>query len=206
MRITRGVILVRHGTVAARYSGLCYGRSDVEPDPSGEEQHRRLAAELSALPIERIVHSGLTRTRCLAEAVAAECGLAAVPCALLQERDFGAWELQPWEQIHAEHGAEILRMVSDPENYRPGGGETTFELRDRVMQWFEALPPDGLTVAVTHGGPIAALAGTLRGLPVEAWPAWIPPCGGRVWVAGDARGTLAGSRGNPADGNGRERS
>lgn len=200
MTITSGVLLVRHAAVAARYRGLCYGRSDVELDPSAEELHRRLAAELSALPVQRIVHSGLARTRRLAEALGEACGLAAVPCALLQERDFGAWELQSWEHIHAEHGEELMRMLTDPGNYRPGGGETTFELRDRVMRWFEALPTHGLTVAATHGGPIAALEGTLRGLPVEAWPAWIPPYGGWVWVAGDARGPSPGRPGGPRTG------
>jgi broad specificity phosphatase PhoE len=187
MTITGGVLLVRHGAVAARYRGLCYGRSDVELHPSAEEQHRRLAVELSAWPIQRIVHSGLTRTRLLAEALGAACGIEAVPCSLLQERDFGAWELQPWEQIHAEHGEELTWMLTDPGNYRPGGGETTFELRDRVLRWFNSLPNVGWTVAVTHGGPIAALQGTLRDLPVEAWPAWIPPCGGTVWVPASRR-------------------
>lgn len=179
---TSGVILVRHGAVAARYRGLCYGRSDVELDPAGEEQHRRLAAELSSLPLRRIVHSGRIRTRRLAEALGEACGLEVVACELLQERDFGDWELQSWERIFAACGEEMTRMLTDPEGYRPGGGETTFELRDRVMRWYEALPHDGLTVAATHGGPIAALVGTLRGLPVEVWPQWIPPYGGTVWL------------------------
>lgn len=187
MTITSGVILVRHGTVAERYRHLCYGRSDVELDAAGEEQHRRLAAELSPLPIQRIVHSGLTRTRRLAERLGDACGLEVVACELLQERDFGAWELQSWERIFAAGGEEMMRMLTDPEGYRPGGGETTFELRDRVVRWYEALPRDGLTVAATHGGPIAALVGTLQRLPVEVWPAGIPPCGGMVWLPASRR-------------------
>jgi broad specificity phosphatase PhoE len=76
----------------------------------------------------------------------------------------------------------MLKVVSEPGAYRPGGGETTFELRDRVLEWFRQLPREGLTIAVTHGGPIAALSGTLRQLPVAVWVDLIPPCGERVQI------------------------
>jgi broad specificity phosphatase PhoE len=183
MTCETGLILVRHGAVAARYRGLCYGRSDVQLGPEGYEQHRRQVELFKAVPLKRIVHSGLERTRLLAEALGAACAVEAVPCSLLQERDYGAWELRRWDWIYAEHGEEMMRMISDPQRYRPGGGETTFELRDRVVRWFSALPDAGLTVAVTHGGPMAALWGTLHNLAVDAWPALIPPYGGTTFVS-----------------------
>ena len=71
-------------------------------------------------------------------------------------------------------------MISEPATFRPGGGETTLEMRDRVLSWQQSIPRDGLTVAVTHGGPIAALLGTLRNLPVAGWVDLIPAEG--TWV------------------------
>ena len=53
-------------------------------------------------------------------------------------------------------------------------------MRDRVLGWLKDLPRDGVTVAVTHGGPIAALLGTLRDLPVSEWVDLIAPPG--AWV------------------------
>jgi broad specificity phosphatase PhoE len=71
----------------------------------------------------------------------------------------------------------MMGMLTDPATWRPPGGETTFEMRDRVLSWYRELPAHGNFVAVTHGGPIAALLGTLAGLPVGDWLAMIPPPG-----------------------------
>jgi broad specificity phosphatase PhoE len=171
------LILVRHGPVADRYHGLCYGRSDVELSPRGEGRSRELAETLAALPVDRIMHSGLGRTCYLAQHLGQRLGLPACRAEALCERDFGRWELRSWDDLHREYGDTILKMVSEPGAFRPGGGETTFEMRNRVLEWFRGVPRDGLSVAVTHGGPIAALLGTLGNLPVAAWPGLIPPCG-----------------------------
>lgn len=175
------LILVRHAAVDERYLGICYGRSDVALGHSGEQQSCQLAdkmmQDMSQGRCDRIMHSGLQRTRFLAECLGERLACPTVACAALQERDFGTWELQPWDTIHARDGADMLRMVSEPATFRPGGGETTFDMRDRVLRWFDSLPREGLTIVVTHGGPIAALLGTQQQLPVSQWPALIPRCG-----------------------------
>ena len=147
---------------------------------SGEKLSRELVEELAIWKPATIIHSGLQRTRFLAERLAERLDCPTECCAALRERDFGTWELQPWDVLHARHGAEMLRMISEPGTYRPGGGETTFEMRDRVVRWFDSLPADGRIIAVTHGGPIAALLGTHRQLPVADWIGLIPRCGESV--------------------------
>jgi broad specificity phosphatase PhoE len=140
-----------------------------------------VAEELGAYAGATVVHSGLQRTRFLAERLADRLECLSVCCEALRERDFGTWELKPWTAIHARFGDEMLRMVSEPGTYRPGGGETTFELRDRVVAWRRsAVAQNTLVVAVTHGGPIAALLGTEKELPVSDWVKLIPGCG--KWV------------------------
>jgi broad specificity phosphatase PhoE len=178
-----GLILVRHGPVADRYLGLCYGRSDVELSPQGEVRSRELAETLAALPIDRIIHSGLARTSYLAGHLGDRLGMPTFRAEALRERDFGCWELRPWDDLYREYGEVILKTVSEPGTFRPGAGETTYELRNRVLDWFRGIPRNGLSVAVTHGGPIAVLLGTLGDLPVEAWPGLIPPQG--QWVSID---------------------
>lgn len=181
--ITCGLLLVRHGEVDARYRGVCYGQSDVTLSSHGIAQHQSLRETLSVAPITRIMHSGLFRALHLAECLQQQSGaeVSAVPA--LRERHFGSWELRRWEDIYAAQGHAMMGMIDDPANYRPGDdGETTFELRDRVLQWFSGIPAEGFTVAVTHGGPIAALMGTLKGEPLCNWPKLIPPCGATVLV------------------------
>jgi D-serine deaminase-like pyridoxal phosphate-dependent protein len=65
---TRRVLLVRHCEVEDRYRHVCYGRSDVSLSQSGLAKSRELACQLAVEPITVVCHSGLTRTRILAEA------------------------------------------------------------------------------------------------------------------------------------------
>ena len=66
----RRILMVRHGSVAERYQGRCYGRSDVELGDEGRRQTVELAERLSALPITHLFHSGLSRARELADRIA----------------------------------------------------------------------------------------------------------------------------------------
>lgn len=176
------LLLIRHPEVDLRFRGVCYGRSDVELSATGRQQSLVLADFLAALPVQQIFHSGRSRTSYLARRLARLTGLTSQQEVALSERDFGSWELRTWDAIYQQQGDEMLKMVSHPDDFRPGGGETTRELADRVWDWYQARRVPGLTVAVTHGGPIAACLGQLRELPIADWPKLIPPCSGLVWV------------------------
>jgi len=175
--MTPDLILVRHARVADAYQGICYGRSDVPLSPEGRSASLELARQLARLPIRHLVSSPSTRARFLAELVAAQTGLPLTLEPDLQERDFGAWESRTWDAIHAEVGEAMLGLIHEPGTYHPPGGETTLELRDRAVSWYARRPTGGLVVAITHGGPIAAIRGMLAGLPPDQWPGLIPPTG-----------------------------
>lgn len=173
------VILVRHTEVARHWRGRCYGVSDVGLSRAGAAAIGPLAGELARMCPEWVIHSGLTRTRRLA------CALAQLTkCPLIaeqnwRERDFGTWEGQSWNAIYRATGNAMDGMIDAPETFRPGGGETTFELAARVCAAAAALP-GGSGVVVTHGGPIAALVGRRQRLAPCDWPALVPYPGGCV--------------------------
>ena len=173
----RSVILVRHPPVAERHHGLCYGSSDVELSADGFGKLQELAGFFGKLPVRQIFHSGTQRTRLLAETLAERLRLESIADARLAERHFGTWELRSWDDIFAESGAEMDRVLTEPDAFRPGGGETTYDVRDRVLAWYAELPKHELTLAVTHAGPIAALLGTIRNEPVPQWIKLIPKPG-----------------------------
>ena len=176
--MSRRVLLVRHPPVAASLRGVCYGSSDVPLADDGPARIQEIVAGVLAHgPISHLVHSGLARCAAVADAVAAPSGVTPVADSRLRERCFGTWELRRWDDIHADTGAAMMGMVTAPGTWRPPGGETTFELRDRVLAWHAELPANGIVIAVTHGGPIAALLGTLAGLPATEWPGLVPACG-----------------------------
>jgi broad specificity phosphatase PhoE len=170
----RRVLLVRHAAVAERYAELCYGRSDIELSDEGHLRTVEMAEELSRLPITHLDHSPLARSAAIAERIVLGDGVARQVVPALAEIDFGQWELRHWEQIHAEAPDALDRMIAEPDTYAAPAGETLSAVRQRVLGWYEALPERGLIVAVTHGGPIAVLRGTLAELPVAEWFALVP--------------------------------
>lgn len=177
------VLLVRHPPVARAWAGRCYGRSDMGWSRAGAALARPLAARLAAEPLDAIVHSGLVRTRRLAEAVAqARPGCPVLADPRWAERDFGGWEGRTWQAIWRETGDAMDGMMTDPAGLRPGGGETGAELSARVAAGWAALPP-GLVLVVAHGGSIAALRCALAGDPLEAMARHIVACGTVVSVA-----------------------
>jgi broad specificity phosphatase PhoE len=173
----RELLLVRHTAVAKQYQTVCYGASDVELSPAGKLHADQLANELAERPIARIIHSGLQRTRYLAERLADRLSLPLEEQPKFRERNFGSWELRPWEEIYNETGDDMLKMISEPDNFRPGGAETTREFSDRIQSAIAEIDPDGLTIVIAHGGPIAALRGMQQQKPIADWLTLIPAYG-----------------------------
>lgn len=176
----RRLVLARHGEVADCYRGVCYGRSDIELSDEGRRQSASLADELASLPITHLFHSGLKRAAVLAELIARRANIVASVAPELAEINFGAWELWTWQAVFDEVGDALAQIIQAPDRFRPPAGETVFELRDRVIDWYRRLPDDGCIVAIAHGGPIAALRGTLAGVPAQEWPALVPAPG--TWI------------------------
>jgi len=175
----RTLLLVRHPAVCDTWRGRCYGVSDVPLSEAGRRRAVDLAHEIAARPepLALVCHSALGRCRFVAEVLR---GLHTAPTLedpRLNERDFGAWEGMPWDDIYAQTGDAMMGMVDAPDSFAPPGGETTHQLRDRVLAWYAELPPSGVIVAIAHGGPIAALLGSLQNLPVTQWAALIPATG-----------------------------
>ena len=133
-----------------------------------------LVAQLAALKPDRVVSSDAMRCLALAEPLALQLGLVVENEPRLRERDFGEWELRPWQAIFDETGDEMEGLMTD--DWHPPGGESNAQLLTRCREWLDGLPA-GVTVAVTHGGPIAALIGATTGRPVVEWAELVPPMG-----------------------------
>jgi alpha-ribazole phosphatase len=139
-------------------SGVCYGRSDLGVDA-------QLHAD--ALPGLRgqvpagvpLFSSPLLRCASLARALCADARFDA----RLAELDFGAWEMCAWDAIPR---AEIDAWAADVANYRPGGGESVFDMAQRIGAFYDELMRAQLSAAVLvcHAGAIRLLAARARGL------------------------------------------
>ena len=178
--MTRRILLVRHTAVALRWKGICYGSSDVGLSHAGRNEARRLAAALASEPITALIHSGLRRTRLLADMVGKAGGVAPQADPRWRERDFGTWEQRRWNAIWRDTGNQMDGMLTDPHGYRPGGGETGAEVAARVGAAWADLPPEGTIVIVSHGGPIATARLLVAGRPLAEAIDCIPAIGAIV--------------------------
>ena len=154
--------LLRHPQPAVA-PGLCYGASDVAPEPAALDQVRATLAA-AGLPGRLPVYtSPLQRCALLAHGLRAA---ALHVDARLAEMDFGAWELRPWADIAR---AQVDAWAADLLHYRPGGAENVLDVARRVAAFraelLEANVPEALVVC--HAGTIRLLLALQDELPLE---------------------------------------
>lgn len=139
--------------------------------------------------VDAIVHSGLRRAATLAGWLGARLGIDPATDPDWRERDFGAWEGRSWDAIWRAAGAAMDGMLTAPDSFRPGGGETTREMADRAMRAWSRLP-EGRVVVVAHGGPIAAIRLLQARATIGDIAAYIPAPGSVAVVCLDDSGWL----------------
>ncbi len=155
----RRLVLVRHGeslyNAEARIQGQrCAGLSEL-----GHEQAKLTALALAeAHPTARLVTSDLQRTVETTAPLVAALGRPAEEDPRLRERSFGRWEGRLRDEVIADEPERWQRWLVGDDVIGEVGGESTVQLADRVEPFLRALlaatPAEGVTIAVTHGGPV----------------------------------------------------
>lgn len=135
--------------------GICYGRTDVTVPK--ERTARASSLLVPSLPRNLTVYSS-PATRCAALAQSLAQALASGPVRFdsrLLEMDFGAWEMQPWNDIPR---SEVDAWAEDMLSYRPGGGERVVDVARRVQAFHGQLKKEGHdALVVCHAGVIRLL-------------------------------------------------
>ncbi len=181
------IVIIRHGEVEATWKSICYGDMDVPLSARGIETSLAVARRIALGPAPSIVfHSGLARTEQLAQMIAAFCSteIRVVKDTRLRERCFGSWQGMSWDDAFASDPDHFQDLIDKPDTYRPPQGETTPQMQSRIAEWWEEIRQmhgggkdgpqrDGPIIAISHSGPIAALAGHLLKLPANRWQAWM---------------------------------
>jgi broad specificity phosphatase PhoE len=113
--------------------------------------------------------SGLARAVQSAEIIANPHRLSPVIVPDLRERSFGLWEGMTFAEIKEGYPEAFASWASDPLAYSPPGGETTVEVRDRVMgavdRILRAHPGQEIAV-VAHGGVNRVILCNVLGIPL----------------------------------------
>lgn len=177
--------LLRHPQVTSNMEGICYGDSDVALEP---EWHESIQPKLSYLQqltgqdrITEVWHSDLNRTRQPAEWLGSQLGAQVMGDSRLRERHFGSWQNLAWANIPHAEIMNAHDMLEKPNTFRPGKGETTTEVIERVTRWLNdrlAIDKSSISpiVIVAHSGSITSLCGSLLGLAPSDWtPYYLKP-------------------------------
>ncbi len=155
--------LIRHPTPQVA-TGICYGRTDLALAEDASAAAARIRPQLP--PQAPVFTSPLQRCRQLANA------LHPTPRhdPRLQEMNFGAWEMRPWNQIQRE---ALDGWAADPLGYAPPEGESVGQLQERVRDFVRELKDEGVerAVLVTHAGILKVIVGHSRQLPAKEWMA-----------------------------------
>lgn len=166
--------LVRHPPVALHWQKRCYGTSDMGLSREGARQAKALVAKLVQLSPDTIVHSDTRRTRGIGKRVADILSIEAHADHRWRERDFGSWEGRNWDAIYRETGNAMDGMLDDPDEYCPGGGETTAALEKRSIAAWRSLPQNQNIVVISHGGPIGLVLAKKNNVSLHSAANYIP--------------------------------
>jgi broad specificity phosphatase PhoE len=160
-------IMVRHGESESNRDSRFALSGDVPITDLGRQQARDVATQIARFfSPQRIISSTFTRAIQSAEIIAAALQLPMELVDGIQERDLGALKGQPWHH-HAAMTANDPNY--DPERewlWRPAGGESYEDVRQRVMPVLDDLrgryPAEELVI-VSHGAVMRAVWSHLTG-------------------------------------------
>ena len=163
------IYLLRHGETDWNRERRIQGQTDIPLNTTGREQARRMAEKLAEiLPSPEgfgFISSPLARARQTMAAVLGAYDLGEQAVQLddrLRELSFGEVEGSAWADVHALGVSPEV----DPEHYhdwRPAGGESYDDGRQRVGEWLASL--DQPAIVVAHGGISRIVRGLVFDLP-----------------------------------------
>lgn len=161
------VFLVRHGETQWNRELRVMGQLDIPLNDIGREQARRTAALLAGERFAAIYSSDLVRAVETAQIIAAPHRLDVIALPELREARYGLWEGLTRDEVLKKFPEEYKMRRTDPENFRPSGGESRTELYERASQIFSELVarhPHQKILLVSHGGTIRAIVRSVLGL------------------------------------------
>jgi broad specificity phosphatase PhoE len=142
-------------------------------DESVDEQEiaRISALQWNAPRAKQIFAAPERRTRQTAEAL----GLSFALANDLSDCDYGRWKGYTLADIQEQHSEEVMTWLTDPKS-TPHGGESIYQIMERVRCWLDEQHDAGTVVAVTHPAVIrSAILYALNAPPTAFWRVDIAP-------------------------------
>lgn len=168
----RRLVLWRHGQTLWNAENRHQGQIDIPLNDVGREQARHAAQTLLAMKPTHVIASDLERAFETGQILADLAGVSLSTDERLRETFAGEWQGMTRDEIVAKFPADYAAWGGDSE-IRPGGGETRWEVSQRVVAAIEDallnIPAGGTLVVASHGGALRSALGRLLGLDPRQW-------------------------------------
>ena len=162
-------IVVRHGFSVANKAQRFAGHVDTPLNEIGQKQAEHVAAYLAENEhIDKIICSGLTRTRQTAAPIVDKLGLPLYEDASLRELFAGLWENMPYGDIDRLFHDDWMTWRFDIAHARCTGGESIREHYARIEHAVHRLAEshDGQTLLlIAHCTPVRVMSAMAAGVP-----------------------------------------
>ncbi|MCE7748700.1 MAG: histidine phosphatase family protein [Candidatus Heimdallarchaeota archaeon] len=173
------IYIIRHGETAFNVGEeRIRGRKDIPLSDFGIQHAEEVSKKLTKIPIEKIYHSKLSRTKVTAEKILQNQNNAKiVEEPLLLDISFGEWEGKKGKDVFTE---ELQKQwKTNPNDVLIPGGETFYQVLDRLHRLFLRLrkQTEKTIALVTHGAVINLIFVYLTEThPSHYWDFYVKPC------------------------------
>lgn len=178
------LILIRHGETDWNYEGRWQGQADVPLNARGQEQAAVMAESVAKLGVEAIYSSDLRRSSQTAGPLSEQTGLPVQLDERLREIDQGEWEGLLYTDIQERYASRLKQRRRDPWSVAPPGGETSLQVKERVLAAIEDILhkyPHHTVAVISHGFALAVILAHYQGYPIEkVWDLVPENCEARV--------------------------
>jgi len=158
--LTTRLILIRHGETDWNVQGRYQGQEDPPLNRRGRDQALRLAETLSGIPMDVLYSSPLARARETAQPLKERFKVPLHFETRLMEIHLGEWGGRLSAEVAVQDPDRHLRWEADAWSVTPPGGESLFEVRERVHAAADEIVRrhEGKTIGlVAHRIPLAML-------------------------------------------------
>ena len=162
--------LIRHGQTDWNVEGRFQGSADVPLNNNGCAQAKRLADKVNGHTFAAVYSSHLKRANKTAQVLADALNLSVIVDDRLREISQGEWEGILFTDIKEQYPNEIVERKTNPQQFRPPGGETVEEVAQRVLQAVNEIAEkySGKRVLiVSHGLALSTLICLAKDLPLS---------------------------------------
>jgi probable phosphoglycerate mutase len=158
------IVFIRHGQTDWNVQWRLQGQRDIPLNALGREQARqngvKVIETVPGVAAFDFVSSPLGRARETMEIARAAMGLNPTAYRVdddLRELTFGEWEGFTLAELRKTQAELVAARAADKWKFLPPGGESYFQLSERIATWVKKVDRD--TVAVSHGGVGRVLVG-----------------------------------------------